>query len=71
MNAKGKAMMMAAMAAAMMGGSMGYESPSQFHDDGKPLKKVLPKGMKEFIIDGKVYHAINYKNALRKSGRGK
>jgi transcriptional regulator with XRE-family HTH domain len=28
---------------------------------------VINKGLKEFIIDGKSYYAINYKNAVRKS----
>lgn len=62
-----KGMAMALMAMSMMGPPRTSSDKAKFHDDGNPPKKVIPKGMKEFVIDGKVYYAINYKNALRKS----
>jgi len=46
---KGKAMMMAAMAAAMMEGMNMLDDrhkASKFHDDGKPPKQIIPKGVK-------------------------
>ena len=32
----------------------------------RPIKKIIPKGMKEFHYDGIVIYALNKKNADRK-----
>ena len=32
----------------------------------KDHKKPIPKGHKEFNIDGQIVYALNYKNALKK-----
>lgn len=33
----------------------------------KPIKKIIPKGMKEFVFGEEIIYAINVKNAVRKA----
>ncbi len=60
---KNKATLMALMALAMM------DSPNRgarYEPDNKQIKPIIPKGLKEFEIDGHKVFALNHKNALRK-----
>lgn len=60
---KNKATLMGLMALGMM------DSPYRgirYEPDTKEVKKVIPKGLKEFEIDGHKVFALNHRNALRK-----
>ena len=46
--------------------SAGYGGRTK-NEDVAEVNVVVNKGLKEFIIDGKSYYAINFKNALKKS----
>ena len=56
------------MAMAMISEGMAHQSNSgrKFEPDLTPKKKVIPKGCKEFDINGVMIVAMNYKSACKK-----
>lgn len=68
-----------ALAGMMMAGAGGSETPPRFYkqpltDDEKKAAKErqnIAKGLKKFIIHGKVIWALNEKNALKKYSKTK
>ncbi len=66
MNKLGYIQVLAALSALAESTEFKASKGRKFEPDLMPPKKVIPKGLKEFEIDGHKVLALNYKNALKK-----
>ncbi|MEB0262907.1 hypothetical protein [Mucilaginibacter sp. 10I4] len=55
------------LAMAGMFGTMNQNQPRYYNpDDDKPVKKIIPKGCKEFTYYGHTVYALNEARAIKK-----